>query len=247
MSPSSANRRRKAMQVFLEAAELAPADRGPFLERTLADDPDLRHMVEQMLAYDTMAPRTAPPDGRAGDTPRILSEVLKWLARRHAQPSRLEPERPDAPRYRLDGEIARGGMGAILKVWDEDLRRTLAMKVILGGGDQTADGGGDGVRLNRFLDEARITGQLDHPGVVPVHELGVDPTGRVYFTMRLLRGRDFATIIQLARSGHQEWTRTRALDALLRVCETMAFAHQKGVAMAPCVCGIPLPGVPPRC
>ena len=79
-------------------------------------------------------------------------------------------------RYRLKGELARGGQGAVLRVWDEDLRRNLAMKVVLGEKDQR----GDEVKidprtLGRFLEEAQVTGQLDHPGIVPVHELGLDP------------------------------------------------------------------------
>ena len=71
-------------------------------------------------------------------------------------------------------------MGAILKVWDEDLRRSLAMKVILGKGDGAIGGETPPVDrrlLARFLEEAQVTGQLDHPGIVPVHELGLDAEG----------------------------------------------------------------------
>ncbi|HVR73798.1 MAG TPA: hypothetical protein VMT52_05675 [Planctomycetota bacterium] len=90
-------------------------------------------------------------------------------------------------RYSVRGEVARGGMGAILKVWDADLRRLLAMEVLLArGGSETADA----QQLARFLEEAQITGQLDHPGVVPVHDMGVDSDGRVFFTMRLVKGKD---------------------------------------------------------
>jgi hypothetical protein len=69
---------------------------------------------------------------------------------------------PKTGRYDVRGEIARGGMGAILKVWDEDLRRTLAMKVVLGSGADESEV--SEVKLVRFLEEAQITGQLDHPG-----------------------------------------------------------------------------------
>ena len=82
-------------------------------------------------------------------------------------------------RYEAEREIARGGMGAILRVHDRDLRRELAMKVILedlGGSDPTSS---DAQRIRaRFLEEAQVTGQLDHPGIVPVHELGLDARGR---------------------------------------------------------------------
>ena len=137
-----------------------------------------------------------------------------------------------ASRYRVAGEIARGGMGAILEVFDEDLRRRLAMKVIL---ERSTPSDGDGstrvdpTTLARFLEEAQVTGQLDHPGIVPVHELGLDGTGRVYFTMRLVHGSDLESIFDLVGKGADGWTVARALGVLLKVCEATAYAHDKGV------------------
>jgi tRNA A-37 threonylcarbamoyl transferase component Bud32 len=139
---------------------------------------------------------------------------------------------PPASRYKLQGEVARGGMGAILRVWDESLRRHLAMKVVLGKEDPLAKGATPPVderTLARFLEEAQVTGQLDHPGVVPVYELGVNHEGAVYFTMRLVKGRSLGEIFALVREGAEGWNQTRALSALLKVCETMSYAHAKGV------------------
>jgi len=141
---------------------------------------------------------------------------------------------PSPPRYRVKGEIAHGGMGTILEVFDEDLERTLAMKVLLereGPDSRIRGGGGGGERrdLVRFLEEAQVTGQLDHPGVVPVHELGLDSKGRVFFTMKLVRGRDLRTIFGDVFEGRGGWNETRALAAILKVCEALAFAHAKGV------------------
>jgi len=135
-------------------------------------------------------------------------------------------------RYEIRGEIARGGMGVVLRVWDEDLRRSLAMKVILGKGEVSTDGGTppvDSRLLARFLEEAQVTGQLDHPGIVPVHELGLDASGQVYFTMKLVKGQTLKDVFDLVRDGQEGWTRTRALGVLLKVCEAMAYAHDKGV------------------
>jgi formylglycine-generating enzyme required for sulfatase activity/serine/threonine protein kinase len=137
-----------------------------------------------------------------------------------------------AERYDRCGEVARGGMGAIHKVWDPHLRRNLAMKVIRG-----RDGGGDLRRGSdsvtpyhaRFFEEAQVTGQLDHPGIVPVYELGIDENGRAYFTMRLVRGRDLKRIYDLVFEQREGWNQTRALGVLLRVCEAMAYAHSKRV------------------
>jgi serine/threonine protein kinase/formylglycine-generating enzyme required for sulfatase activity len=143
----------------------------------------------------------------------------------------LRAEGPRGTRYRLLSEIGRGGMGAIIKVWDDELRRSLAMKVVLGK-DDTPRGDTPDVdprTLGRFLEEAQITGQLDHPGIVPVHELGLDATGRVYFTMRLVKGEDLRTVLEHVQSGHDGWSQVRALNVILRVCEAMAFAHSKEV------------------
>jgi WD40 repeat protein len=147
------------------------------------------------------------------------SGVFERLASRPAVEGRLREE----------AEIARGGMGAILRVWDEDLRRTLAMKVSLARPGEGGTGSTDARLLHRFLEEAQITGQLEHPGIVPVHELGVDPDGRVFFTMPLVRGATLEQVFEKTRSGADGWSRTRALGVLLRVCEAMAFAHGKGV------------------
>ena len=135
-------------------------------------------------------------------------------------------------RYQTQEEIARGGMGAILKVWDRSLSRHLAMKVILPRGDapttsQTRQT--DSISLSRFLEEGQVTAQLDHPGIVPVHELGLDGEGRVYFTMKLVKGEDLRSILDKLKDGREGWTQTRVLGVLLKVCEAMAYAHAKGV------------------
>jgi formylglycine-generating enzyme required for sulfatase activity/serine/threonine protein kinase len=146
--------------------------------------------------------------------------------------SRLSKHGTSSPRYKLDGEVARGGMGAILKIWDDNLRRHLAMKVALARSDAPNTGGAsqsDPRTLTRFLEEAQVTGQLDHPGIVPVHELGLDADGRVYFTMKLVEGRDLQAIFQLAFQGKEGWNETRALGVILKACEAVAYAHEKGV------------------
>jgi WD40 repeat protein/serine/threonine protein kinase len=139
-------------------------------------------------------------------------------------------------RFRILGQVAAGGMGTILRVWDEDLRRNLAMKVMHGRGRGASEPGSssgsppvDPERLGRFLEEAQITGQLDHPGVVPVHDLGIDSAGRCHFTMRFVRGRELKEVLDLAREAREGWTRTKVLGVILKVCEAMAYAHSKGV------------------
>ena len=104
------------------------------------------------------------------------------------QPASAEmPSSADRPaRLQLLGEIARGGMGAILKGRDPDLGRDLAVKVLL---EAHRD---DPELVRRFIEEAQIGGQLQHPGIVPVYELGAFADRRPYFAMKLVKGRTLA-------------------------------------------------------
>jgi eukaryotic-like serine/threonine-protein kinase len=92
-------------------------------------------------------------------------------------------------RYRVLGEIARGGMGAVLRVVETKFDRPLAVKVMLPAlpGHVNA--------TERFLEEARVTGQLQHPGIPPVHEMGQLADGRPYFSMKLIEGRTLAQLL----------------------------------------------------
>ena len=182
----------------------------------LARHADIRTWLEPLLDAETTRAETQPAAKRAGGDAAPLERVRE-----------LAP----TDRYRIGAEIARGGMGAILEAFDQDLRRDLAMKVLLGDLPATDEPtSGDVARLvDRFLEEAQVTGQLDHPGVVPVHELGMAPDGRVFFTMRLVRGEDLGAVFEKVRAGADEWTLTRALGVLSKVCDTLAYAHDKGV------------------
>ncbi len=147
--------------------------------------------------------------------------------------SRLAAQNPSTTRYDLRREIARGGMGAIMEVWDKELRRTLAMKVVLGSkthadSSQSSEEVAER-RLSRFLEEAQITGQLDHPGIVPVHDIGLDDDARVFFTMQLVDGSDLRKVFGLARLRKEGWNERRVVSLLVRVCEAMAYAHSKAV------------------
>lgn len=134
------------------------------------------------------------------------------------------PEARSAERFVHEGEVGRGGMGAVFKVFDRDLRRTVAMKVLSPEAEQSIDS------MRRFVEEARITGQLDHPNLVPVHELGLTPEGRPYFVMKLVEGR---TLWNEIHDGEQyPWVDGRIDDLLavfLKVCDAVAFAHSRGV------------------
>jgi len=188
-----------------------------YLERVReGEDLDLREYCEE-------APELARSlfDGDADGTflDRLLEEV--------STPSPPSPTElpPSGARYEIRGELARGAMGSILRAFDPNLDRELAMKVIL----DDEDGSRARALLPRFLQEARVTGQLEHPGIVPVHELGLDGEGRVYFTMPRIEGTDLSTILRRCRDGNGEWPLTRVLGLLSRATDALAFAHSRGV------------------
>jgi eukaryotic-like serine/threonine-protein kinase len=149
-------------------------------------------------------------------------------------------------RYAKPHEIARGGMGSIRRVWDNDLRRELVMKAMLLPRDRSEGVDTrppDSRLLSRFLEEAQVTSQLDHPGILPVHDIGVDADGRLFFTMPLVKGEELGRVIALARGerpqpqrntkiatdSDQQWDRTRVLGAILKAMEAVAFAHSRNV------------------
>ena len=137
--------------------------------------------------------------------------------------------------YSRRGLVARGGMGAILRVWDEDLRRNLAMKIVLGKDEEVSQEGTPQVaenQLGRFLEEAQVSGQLDHPGVVPIHELGVDRRGAASSSpcASCKRPRPLARGLRpwpspRTRTGWNDHPRPGR--AACKVCEAMAYAHHE--------------------
>jgi formylglycine-generating enzyme required for sulfatase activity/tRNA A-37 threonylcarbamoyl transferase component Bud32 len=138
--------------------------------------------------------------------------------------------RGSEPRYEVLGEIARGGMGIVLRVREKGVERELALKRMFSPEELTPE-----LRplraqlLRRLLEEALVLARLDHPAIVPLHELGVDAEGRAYFTMPLVRGRTLAEIFVLAREGREGWSVARALGLLQRICEALSFAHSLGI------------------
>ena len=140
-----------------------------------------------------------------------------------SRPSSSEiPDRDvDHGKYQILGEIARGGMGAVLKGRDTDLGRDLAIKVLL------ESHRNDSSLISRFIEEAQIGGQLQHPGIVPVYELGCFTDQRPFFTMKLVKGQTLAALLQARSSPAQD--RARCLSIFESVCQTIAYTHARGV------------------
>lgn len=125
--------------------------------------------------------------------------------------------------YVVREEIARGGMGAIMSGVDSRLRRTTAVKILHDGKEA------DPERVRRFVAEAQITGQLEHPNIVPVHQLGAQD-GRPFLAMRRVHGYTLADNIRENRSRLLEPSQVEdTLRTMLHVCDALAYAHSKGV------------------
>ncbi len=141
-----------------------------------------------------------------------------------------DPGIPDDPGFRYEdlGTIGKGGMGQVRRVLDRDLKRVVAMKIGHASRMQ------DRQLLARFIAEAQTTAQLAHPGIVPVHELGVLPDGRFYFTMKEVKGTTLREVIDrlhtdLDTTVDRGWRLLRVIDAFHQICEAVAYAHARGV------------------
>ena len=179
------------------------ADREPF-ER--ATDVDLRPTSECCIAEPLPGPRPRQRD------------------RRFTQPG-LIPARTRLGRYEILGELARGGMGQVLAGWDPKLKRAVALKVLVEPANAEY--------AARFVREARLSARLEHPNLVPVHDVGRTPEGRLYLVMKRVEGESLEQILlrlganPLASDASS--SRRRLLLAFAQICRAVDFAHSRGV------------------
>ena len=129
-------------------------------------------------------------------------------------PDAAPPDLKGTP-YEIREELGRGGMGTVYLVWDRELAREVALKVV------NAEAPADLAR--RAMREARTLARLEHPGIVPVHDVGSLPDGRIYYAMKRVRG---ARLDAALRSMP---TMSERLGVFERICEAVAFAHAHGV------------------
>jgi serine/threonine protein kinase len=155
------------------------------------------------------------------------------LARAERSVEELLPSRVIGGRYRVLAEIGRGGMGRVFRALDLDLGRDVALKVVdLEKLLPAADAAQRQAWIERFLTEAQVTAQLEHPSIVPVHDIGIDRAGELYYTMKLVEGE---TLEQKITQWHTALARgtpfptPELVRIVIQVCQAVAFAHERGV------------------
>jgi serine/threonine-protein kinase len=193
--------------------------------RRLGEAPALTEYLRRFPGYDDLLRaafgRTGSPAPAAGHVPVEATLGLP------AEPGRDTPAGL-SPRYTLTRVHAEGGLGRVWVARDGDLNREVALKEIRPRHAGHAEAG------RRFLREAQVTGQLEHPNIVPVYELGRGPDGQPFYTMRFVRGR---TLHDAAAEYHQRRGQGRAdppelprlLNAFVSVCNALSYAHARGV------------------
>jgi len=130
-------------------------------------------------------------------------------------------------KYKFRKSIGQGGMKVVIQVKDRDTTRDIAMAILPDAQSRPKR------EIIRFIEEARITASLEHPNIVPVHDIGVDSNGSPYFTMKLIKGETLAAVLRKLHDGDPEYLENYTLDKLLliyvKICNGIAFAHSKGV------------------
>ncbi len=146
-------------------------------------------------------------------------------ARRPSNPG--PPSEDHRSRYEMLGELGRGGMGRIVAARDRDIGREVAIKVLLPGAD------GPDAAERRFWTEVQATGQLEHPSIIPVHDVGRLPTGEPYYVMKRLSGTNLGHVLRGLRrkdpAFERDFTRARLLTVFQQIAYAVAFAHSHGV------------------
>ena len=211
-------------------------------------DQTARRLEDLLLAWEEVYEQgqNLPADELCADCPELAEElqqrinVLLKMERRFeassevgssAPPSEDAPPKPQLAgtvyiesAYRISGLHAAGGLGEVYLAHDSDLQRDIAVKTLKEICQKFPD------RKARFLREARITGQLEHPGIVPVYSLGKNEDGLPLYAMRFIKGESLDDRI---RDCHAEGFRTSQLRRLLRhlvsACRTVHYAHSRRV------------------
>jgi len=166
---------------------------------------------------------------------RHTMTLAESAACREAAPDvRLVPAGPQEPalfaaprdggtaRYVLGRELGRGGAGRVVAALDREIGRVVAVKVLKAGTNA------DREEVRRFLEEARVAGQLEHPGIIPAYDLGALADGQPFYTMRVVEHRSLREVLA-EPPPRREWPLARLCGVFVQVCRALSYAHARGV------------------
>ncbi|HEY7427717.1 MAG TPA: protein kinase [Gemmataceae bacterium] len=210
LSPSALQRIDALCERFENAWQ---AGQRPRLDDYLSEvaESERSHLLRELIALDIDYRRQLGEKPEARDYREYASSLKEgWLERLTG-----------ASRYELAGEIGRGGMGTVLQGYDRHLRRDLAVKML------RPEHHDQPYLVRRFLREAWIGARLQHPGIVPVYDLGEFADRQPYFTMKLVRGHTLETLLEERVNSTAELP--RLLTIFEQVCQTVAYAHAQGI------------------
>jgi serine/threonine-protein kinase len=183
---------------------------------------------DYVLRYPELGSAGAPPAdllraeeeaaSQFGDAPGTLPAAPTVP---QAGPPRPAGKGTAVPGYEIGEELGRGGMGLVVKGHHRHMDRDVAVKLLL------KEYQGQPHLVRRFLDEARIHGRLQHPGIVPLYELGELPSGSPYFTMKVVQGRTLAALLRERTEPARDLP--HFLTIFEQVCQAVAYAHSQGV------------------
>ncbi len=194
------------LQLAVERGLISPAQASQALEAQQAGESLARTLLRLELLE---GPRVSQLELELGTPDTLVSDRP---AEARGESDRVLPV--ESPRYQIGSLLGQGGMGEVHRAHDPQLRREVALKRIR----QATPG-----LQARFVEEAQVTAQLDHPNIVPIYELGQDDSGP-YFTMKEVRGRTLSAVIA---SG--ETRLPGLLRIFLKICDAIGFAHNRGV------------------
>jgi serine/threonine-protein kinase len=164
-------------------------------------------MIEQSEAVTSLGDVSTQPPPTGTEMGATDRPVLRHLA---------------GARYHVREMLGRGGVGEVVAAVDREIRRTVALKTLQKSTSR------DPVLVNRFVEEARLTGQLEHPNIVPVYDLGAAPDGQPFYTMRVVKKTSLRDVLD-----HPEvrahWPMPRLLDVFIHVSRALAYAHSRRV------------------
>jgi WD40 repeat protein/serine/threonine protein kinase len=220
----------------------------PAAEQELADLLVSRGLVTPSAMDGCLEELRRRLDNRTFPSPRLIDLAIeKGLLQGISGPTLVLPSGPDATcrpssgagdapiqlpsaledKYSVSGVIGQGGMGTVLDAKDLQIRREVAIKVLIDGDNAPPE------QILRFVQEAQIQGRLEHPNICPVHELGKDREGRPFFTMKKVKGTTLESLLHSDKGTSRARTKESSFHSLLevftKICDAIAFAHSRGI------------------